>query len=340
MLRVIPVKKLYPDAKLPRRASPGAVAYDICAYHVVDKETRDVIQQLPASIPGGGSMLFGTGITFAVAFPYDCEVRPRSGLASKFDVELSNSPGTIDPDYRGEAGILLRNRGKKPYLVNKGDRIAQILFKKVELPVFMEVDSLPPTSRGSGGFGSTGVGEILLGDAEYKQLQHKLDRHFMNFAVSASSLSDCLRGAERDAGGHYIKNADGSYRGATRKFGCVIVKGENVISHGYNCRTGECGEEMGCVRERENIASGVMPEKGCDHAEKRALKNYARVGGPSLEDATMYVNAEPCIGCAKDIVGTGIGTMVVPVGVYENNGLAYLQEHGVEIRYVDLRKSP
>ena len=149
--------KLFPDARPPIRLSDGAVGYDVHAYHLLDAETKASKGELPASIPPGGKLLVGTGIKFAVPQTYDCQVRPRSGLANKYDVELSNSPGTVDPDYRGEIGILLRNRGSKPFIVKRGDRVAQLIFTKVEMPVFREVEELPETTRGAGGFGSTGT---------------------------------------------------------------------------------------------------------------------------------------------------------------------------------------
>jgi len=119
-----------------------------------------VIGDLPIEIKSGGSVLIGIGVRFDVPFPYEAQVRPRSGLASKYDIELSNSPGTIDPDFRGEAGVLLRNRGKKKFIVEKNMRIAQLVFTKVEIPEMKEVLDLSKTPRGEGGFGSTGLFEI------------------------------------------------------------------------------------------------------------------------------------------------------------------------------------
>ncbi|MBI4433851.1 dUTP diphosphatase [Candidatus Uhrbacteria bacterium] len=153
----IPIKRLFPDAQIPVRASDGAVGYDVYAYHVVDKHTRESLGALPVTIPPQGSVLLGIGVVFAVPPEYDCQVRPRSGLASKHDIELSNSPGTVDPDYRGEASVLLRNRSDCPFVVEKGMRVAQLVFTKVELPVFTETDTLPSTARDTGGFGSTGL---------------------------------------------------------------------------------------------------------------------------------------------------------------------------------------
>ncbi|MDO8425221.1 MAG: dUTP diphosphatase [bacterium] len=154
----IMARKLFPDAQLPVRASEGAVGYDVFAHHILDKLTQeiDARRSLPQIIPPGESILIGIGVALAVPFPYDCQVRPRSGLASRHDIELSNAPGTVDPDYRGEASILLRNRGSAPFTVGRGMRIAQLVFTRVEIPEFVEVTTLPPTVRDAGGFGSTG----------------------------------------------------------------------------------------------------------------------------------------------------------------------------------------
>ena len=330
---LIKYAKLFPDAMAPVRASSGAVGFDVYAYHIVDKNTRKECGELPATIMPGKSILLGTGITFAVPFPIDCEIRPRSGLASKYDIELSNSPGTIDPDYRGEAGILLRNRGTVQFIVEKGMRVAQLLFKKAEIPHFMLVEALPPTIRNTGGFGSTGMGEILLGDEEYMAEQKKWDRYFMKAAIAASELSDCLRGADK-CDGKYIRDAEGRYRGAIRRFGCVIVKDRNTISQGFNHRNMECSEAEGCLREREGLKSGRSNDDGCLHAEEAAIQNHANSGGPSLQGTSLYVNAEPCKKCAKFISGCGISAVIVPLGVYPTNGLPLLMEAGIEVRNV------
>jgi dUTP pyrophosphatase len=88
---------------------------------------------------------------------FEAQVRPRSGLAAKNGVTVLNSPGTIDSDYRGEVQVILINHGSEPFTVNHGDRIAQLVFAKVHAMSFEETPSLPPSFRGAGGFGSTGV---------------------------------------------------------------------------------------------------------------------------------------------------------------------------------------
>ncbi|MBM2820904.1 MAG: dUTP diphosphatase, partial [Candidatus Berkelbacteria bacterium] len=132
----IPVYKIRPDAELPRRTSDGAIGYDAFASRVLDRQTKDVLSELPVTIGPSEAVLIGIGVIIAIPLdpPFEIQVRPRSGLANKFRIELSNSPGTVDPDFRGEVGCLLVNRGDKPYTVNPNDRIAQLIFSRVELP--------------------------------------------------------------------------------------------------------------------------------------------------------------------------------------------------------------
>jgi len=88
----------------------------------------------------------------------ECQVRPRSGLALKHGVTLPNSPGTIDPDYRGELRIIMQNLGSAPVKLARGERIAQLVFARFEMPVIEEAARVSETERGTGGFGSTGLG--------------------------------------------------------------------------------------------------------------------------------------------------------------------------------------
>jgi dUTP pyrophosphatase len=108
------------------------------------------------SLNPGESKIFSAGIKVAIPFGYEMQVRPRSGLAAKFGVTVLNTPGTIDHQYRGIVGIILINHGKNVYEVKKGDRIAQAVFSKFESARLEEVEDLDDTSRGEGGFGSTG----------------------------------------------------------------------------------------------------------------------------------------------------------------------------------------
>ncbi|MDE5981457.1 MAG: dUTP diphosphatase [Bacteroidaceae bacterium] len=100
--------------------------------------------------------LIPTGLRLALPAGYEAQVRPRSGLALKHGVTVLNSPGTIDADYRGEVGVILVNFGAEPFVVNDGERIAQLVVARHEQPLLVEVDELDVTERGEGGFGHTG----------------------------------------------------------------------------------------------------------------------------------------------------------------------------------------
>ena len=101
--------------------------------------------------------LFRTGIYLGIPDGYECQVRPRSGLALKYGITVLNTPGTIDADYRGEICVILVNLSDTPFTVHDGDRIAQIVFSKYEKCSLKAVDQLSETDRGSGGFGHTGI---------------------------------------------------------------------------------------------------------------------------------------------------------------------------------------
>lgn len=101
-------------------------------------------------------MIVPTGLRIALPFGTEAQVRPRSGLAAKYGVTVLNSPGTIDADYRGEIGVILINLSDKDFVINPGERIAQMVIAKYEKVDWEEVESLDDTDRGEGGFGSTG----------------------------------------------------------------------------------------------------------------------------------------------------------------------------------------
>lgn len=101
--------------------------------------------------------LVPTGLSIAVPPGYEAQVRPRSGLALKHGVTVANAPGTIDADYRGEVGVILINLGQEPFVIRRGDRIAQLVIAPVSRAEWVEVPTLGSTERGAGGFGSTGV---------------------------------------------------------------------------------------------------------------------------------------------------------------------------------------
>ena len=131
---------------MPEYKTVGAAGADVCAF--IDA---------PVELKPGAKAMIGTGLCFAIPEGYEIQVRPRSGLAAKNGVTVLNTPGTIDSDYRGELKVILINLGKEPFIVNNGDRIAQIVAAPVTQALFKVVDSLDETERGSGGFGSTGV---------------------------------------------------------------------------------------------------------------------------------------------------------------------------------------
>jgi dUTP diphosphatase len=137
------VRLLHPAAQLPRRAHPGDAGADLFAVEEV-------------TIPAGERRDVGTGLALAIPSGYAGFVQPRSGLAFKHGIMVVNSPGLIDAGYRGEVRVSLYNSGREPFTVAMGERIAQLVIQKVEEPEYLAVDQLPDTSRGEGGFGSSG----------------------------------------------------------------------------------------------------------------------------------------------------------------------------------------
>jgi dUTP pyrophosphatase len=113
--------------------------------------------EAPLTLAPGARALVPTGLALAIPPGYEGQVRPRSGLAVKHGVTCLNSPGTIDADYRGEVKVLLVNHGAEPFVVKAGERIAQLVIARVAHAQLVDVAELPGTSRGAGGFGSTGV---------------------------------------------------------------------------------------------------------------------------------------------------------------------------------------
>ncbi|HSQ78615.1 MAG TPA: dUTP diphosphatase [Nitrospirota bacterium] len=110
-----------------------------------------------AVIDAGTWKLVPTGIALAIPEGYEGQVRPRSGLALKHGIGMLNGPGTIDADYRGEISVILFNFSDRPFLIRRGDRIAQLVFARLEKAAFVKVDALSETVRGTGGFGHTGL---------------------------------------------------------------------------------------------------------------------------------------------------------------------------------------
>jgi deoxyuridine 5'-triphosphate nucleotidohydrolase len=133
------------DLPLPSYATQGAAGMDVCAAIAA-----------PVIIPPQGRALIPTG--FAIALPpgFELQIRPRSGLALKHGITLPNTPGTIDEDYRGEIQVILLNTGAEPFEVTPAMRIAQAVLAPVVRAAWVEAETLDETSRGAGGFGSTG----------------------------------------------------------------------------------------------------------------------------------------------------------------------------------------
>ena len=116
----------------------------------------DVVAAEDVTIAPGARHAVATGLALAIPAGFEVQVRPRSGLALKHGVTVPNTPGTIDSDYRGELKVILINHGHAPFVVTRGDRVAQLVLAPVTQAQWLEVDQLDATARGAGGFGSTG----------------------------------------------------------------------------------------------------------------------------------------------------------------------------------------
>ena len=141
----IQIKRLNSEVKIPSYKTQGSSGMDLMAF------LKD-----PVTIKPKSSELISTGISVAIPEDTEIQIRPRSGLAAKSNIGVLNTPGTIDSDYRGELKIILYNHGADDFFVNNGDRIAQMVLMPVLKASFEEVENLPNTIRGTGGFGSTG----------------------------------------------------------------------------------------------------------------------------------------------------------------------------------------
>ena len=144
MVKIL-IKKTNKKVTTPKYKTDGSSGVDLSAF--LDKKVV---------IKPNSSELIPTGLQVAIPEELEIQIRPRSGLAAKESIGVLNSPGTIDSDYRGELKIILFNHGKEDFIINNGDRIAQMVLVPIIKMEFEEVDSLPDTVRGQGGFGSTG----------------------------------------------------------------------------------------------------------------------------------------------------------------------------------------
>jgi len=144
MVKIL-IKKTNKEVITPKYKTDGSSGVDLSAF----LEKKVVIKP-------NSSELIPTGLQVAIPEELEIQIRPRSGLAAKESIGVLNSPGTIDSDYRGELKIILFNHSDKDFIINNGDRIAQMVLVPIVKMEFEEVDSLPNTVRGQGGFGSTG----------------------------------------------------------------------------------------------------------------------------------------------------------------------------------------
>ena len=135
------------DLLLPAYETEGSAGMDLRAA---------VPEDQPMTLAAGARALVPTGLKIALEPGFEAQVRPRSGLALKHGITCLNSPGTIDSDYRGEVGVILANLGSEPFVIRRGERIAQMVIARHERAQWSEVKSLDETERGEGGFGSTG----------------------------------------------------------------------------------------------------------------------------------------------------------------------------------------
>ena len=139
------IKRLSSKVELPKYKTEGSSGLDLMAF--IEKSIK---------LNPKESILVPTGISVAIAEDLEIQIRPRSGLAAKSNISVLNTPGTIDSDYRGEIKVILFNHGNNEFIINNKDRIAQMVLAPIIKAEFEEVDELPDTIRGEGGFGSTG----------------------------------------------------------------------------------------------------------------------------------------------------------------------------------------
>lgn len=132
---------------MPEYATEGSAGMDVRAY----------LPEGPVVLGSLERALIPTGLYIALPQGYECQIRPRSGLAIKHGISLVNAPGTVDCDYRGEIGVIVVNLSKEPFTINDGERVCQMVIGRYERVEWEETDNLDATSRGAGGFGHTGV---------------------------------------------------------------------------------------------------------------------------------------------------------------------------------------
>ena len=156
------IKKLDPEAIIPKYQTEGSAGFDLHALIKNDNVSSCLNSNCCCSnkreivIPARSGKVIGTGLSVEVPQGFEMQIRPRSGLAAKFHITVTNSPGTLDCDYRGEIKVILFNLSNDDFVINNEDRIAQAVINKIEQVEFIEVETLSETDRSTGGFGSTG----------------------------------------------------------------------------------------------------------------------------------------------------------------------------------------
>jgi dUTP pyrophosphatase len=147
LVQITRVRPGFDDLPLPAYETSGAAGMDL----------RAAVES-PIVLDPGQRMSIPTGIAIALPTGFECQIRPRSGLAARHGISMVNSPGTVDEDYRGELQVILINLGDQPFSIERGSRIAQAVISRYERIEWDQVDLLTTSQRGAGGFGSTGVG--------------------------------------------------------------------------------------------------------------------------------------------------------------------------------------
>ena len=142
--------------RLPHSEGLALPAYETAGSAGMDLRAA-VAEDAPVTLEPGARGLIPTGLKIALQPGFEAQVRPRSGLALKHGITCLNTPGTVDSDYRGEVGVILVNLGQAPFVIRRGERIAQMVIARHEQAAIAEVESLDETARGAGGFGSTGT---------------------------------------------------------------------------------------------------------------------------------------------------------------------------------------
>jgi dUTP pyrophosphatase len=149
-----------PDITLPKYETVCASGMDLRAWKfswIYDLKNSVEFPESGLQLKPSQRILIKTGLHIELPEDIEAQIRPRSGLALKHGISIVNSPATIDEDYRGDIGVILINHGDEPFVINKGDRIAQIVFQKVEKYNLISISKLSETARGEGGFQSTGI---------------------------------------------------------------------------------------------------------------------------------------------------------------------------------------